>query len=81
MDTTLRLDKHEQYYNASDLIFHDCETAKKPSGVHAHYSELVQLPAATKAKMWLYHYNDGPLPDATKDGFRGFVPRGMKFTF
>ena len=29
--------------------------------------------------MWLMHYNDGDLPDAKKDGFKGFVKQGQEF--
>lgn len=61
------------YYLRSKLIFHDCETAAAPSGVHAHFDQLAKLSPEIKAKMWLYHYNDGPLPNAKKQGFLGFV--------
>lgn len=69
----------QAFYEEADLIFHDCETASYKSGVHAHYSELVELPAKYKKKMWLYHYNPGPLPDAVADGFLGFVTKGQTF--
>jgi ribonuclease BN (tRNA processing enzyme) len=65
-------------YDQADLVFHDCETGPR-SGVHAHYHDLCGLPAALKKKIWLYHYNPGPLPDAVADGFRGFVRRGQSF--
>lgn len=68
-------------YEASDIIFHDCETSAVISGVHAHYDQLKSLPAKYKAKMWLYHYNPGTLPDAKADGFRGFVSCGQCFDF
>jgi hypothetical protein len=42
---------------------------------------LSALSAEIKRKMWLYHYQPGPLPDAEKDGFRGFVKRGQTFDF
>jgi ribonuclease BN (tRNA processing enzyme) len=71
----------ETFYGQSDLIFHDCETSKYPSTIHAHYDDLRTLPAATKAKMWLYHYNDGDRPDAAADGFAGFVRQGQAFAF
>ena len=67
------------FYDRADVIFHDCETSQYESHVHAHYRKLMLLPAETRAKMWLYHYQDGPLPDAKKDGFRGFVKRGSSF--
>lgn len=71
----------KDFYNQSDIIFHDCETTKKPSGVHAHFKELCQLAPEVKAKMWLYHYNPGKLPDAAGAGFRGFVKKGQTFEF
>ena len=78
-DTQFKPDKHMPYYQKADIIFHDCETTKKPSGVHPHYSQLITLDADIKAKMWLYHYNPGVLPDAKKDGFRGFIKKGQSF--
>lgn len=64
-------------YDQSDMVLHDCETSPCPSRAHSHYSELRQLPAEVKAKTWLYHYNDGDLPDALADGFLGFAVRGQ----
>lgn len=69
------------FYEEADIIFHDCETQPHLSGVHAHYSELVELPLHVKNKMWLYHYNPGKLPNAKKDGFLGFVAKGQHFIF
>lgn len=80
-DTQLSLHQMMVFYQLADVIFHDCETASGKSGVHAHYDELKTLDPKIKSKMWLYHYNPGPLPDATKDGFRGFVKRGQCFDF
>lgn len=71
----------ETFYQEADLIFHDCETSPTHSNVHAHYTELVNLPPEIKKKMWLYHYNPGPLPDAEDDGFKGFVKKGQTFEF
>jgi ribonuclease BN (tRNA processing enzyme) len=69
------------FYRRASVIFHDCETYPHKSGVHAHYTELITLPPEVRAKMWLYHYQDGALPDAKKDGFAGFVERGQTFEF
>lgn len=71
----------QDMYNQADVIFQDCETTPYKSGVHAHYTELVELDAKTKAKMRLYHYADGELPDAKKDGFHSFVKPGQVFKF
>lgn len=61
------------------LIFHDCETQREPTGVHAHYDELRTLPLGIKRKMWLYHYQPNPPQDPKKDGFKGFVVKGQDF--
>jgi ribonuclease BN (tRNA processing enzyme) len=74
------------YLNEADVIFHDCDTSPFPSGVHAHYNELVALSDDIKAKMWLYHYHDNVIEDwnningkAIEDGFLGFVPTYTRF--
>jgi len=69
------------FYAMADIIFHDCETTKFKSRVHAHYEELISLDPSLKKKIWLYHYNPGPLPDAVNDGFQGFVKKGQVFQF
>jgi ribonuclease BN (tRNA processing enzyme) len=68
-------------YNEADIIFQDCETSEWSSKQHAHYNDLKTLDPGIKEKMWLYHYNDGPLPDAKLDGFQGFVKIGQSFDF
>ncbi|MGY6214578.1 MBL fold metallo-hydrolase [Methylolobus aquaticus] len=69
------------FYNSADVIFQDCETSNWKSGIHAHYDDLCTLPDAIRAKMWLYHYSDGKLPDAVAAGFAGFVRQGQTFSF
>lgn len=78
-DTRFAPERYLKYYNEADIIFHDCELTPNRSGVHAHYEDLATLPANIKKKMWLYHYNPLPLPDAVKDGFCGFVAKGQTF--
>jgi len=78
-DSRYTPDKFKQIYQQADIIFHDCETAQLPSGVHAHFSELCQLPKDIKAKMWLYHYQAGDLPDAVAQGFCGYAKPGQPF--
>lgn len=80
-DTQFRPDEMMKYYKEADLIFHDSETSPYPSGVHARYTDLCTLAPEIKAKMWLYHYNPGSLPDPLKDGFRGFIKKGQSFEF
>lgn len=67
-------------YNKADIIFQDCETSGF-SGQHARYEQLCQLDDEIKNKMWLYGYSNSALPDAKKDGFKGFVTQGQSFEF
>ena len=78
-DTRCDADRLAPYYGRADLIFHDCETSTYTTGIHARYDELRGLPAEVRAKMWLYDYPPGPLPDAVADGFLGFVRPGQSF--
>ncbi len=80
-DTQFAPEELEDCYEAADIIFHDCETSRFPSTIHAHYNELINLPKRIKNKMWLYHYQPGQLPDAHQDGFCGFVCKGQVFDF
>lgn len=78
-DTIFCPEELGKYMQNADLILHDCETSPGASGVHARFEDLLSLPAAIKSKMWLYHYDDGPLPDAATGGFCGFIRRGQVF--
>jgi L-ascorbate metabolism protein UlaG (beta-lactamase superfamily) len=80
-DTKICLDYIGEYFEQADIIFQDCETSRFPSRIHAGYDELLTLPKYIRNKMWMYHYQPGALPDAKKDGFRGFVKRGQAFDF
>ena len=80
-DTQFAPEQLKDFYEMADVIFHDCETAQFESGVHAHYTKLKTLPEKFRRKMWLYHYQDGELPDAPSDGFVGFVKRGQVFDY
>jgi ribonuclease BN (tRNA processing enzyme) len=78
-DTQFAPNQMVDFYKMSDVVYQDCETTPYRSGVHAHYEELRTLDPAIKARMWLYHYQHGPLPDAVADGFLGFVKKGQTF--
>ena len=80
-DTQFSPSQINDFYSMADLILQDCETADHHSGVHAHYEELRTLPEEIKKKMWLYHYQDGELPEAKSDGFLGFVKIGQIFDY
>jgi ribonuclease BN (tRNA processing enzyme) len=73
------LDIKQPLLKSADVIFHDCETGFK-TGVHAHYADLSELPAATKSKITLYHYNDGPKSDCVAAGFAGWAEQGLFIT-
>lgn len=70
-----------KFYEMADVIWHDCETAPYKSGVHAHYEFMKTLDPKYRKKMWLYHYQPGPKPDAVADGFCGFVKCKQEFHF
>lgn len=76
-DTQFAPYQMRKFYDQSDLILHDCETAPFKSGVHAHYEDLNTLPEPVKAKMWLYHYQPEPKQDSLGDGFLGFLQKGQ----
>lgn len=80
-DALYRPDTLAEIAQQADLIWHDAETRNPPTGVHAHYEELKNLPESIKAKTWLYHYQPDPPYDPTKDGFLGFVAKGQSFDF
>jgi ribonuclease BN (tRNA processing enzyme) len=78
-DTKFDLGRLAPHYTRADLIFHDCETGACRTGIHSCYTDLLELPADVRAKTWLYDYQPGPLPDASADGFLGFVRLGQSF--
>ena len=80
-DTKFNFESMQKYYLDADIIFHDCETSRFPTPVHARYPQLLTLPDAIRSKIWLYGYHPGSLPEAEKDGFLGFVKRGQVFEF
>jgi ribonuclease BN (tRNA processing enzyme) len=80
-DAQFRRERLLQLAEYNQVLFHDCETSTVATHVHAHYEELRSLPAAVKAKMWLYHYDPQPPYDAKADGFCGFVSKGQCFEF
>jgi len=56
------------FYDEANLIIQDCETSKFPSGVHAHFNDLMTLPLEIKSKMLLVHYQDNVLADPSWNG-------------
>jgi len=85
MITTDMAKTFEQHmYSFSDLIIHDCETTIKPSGVHTHFSELIELPLEIRNRTLLIHYQDNVIHEwddwtrkATDWGFKGFAKPGL----
>lgn len=80
-DASFTPDLFHQYYLDATVIFQDCETSNEATGLHARYQDLVHLDRSIKQKMWLYDYNEGILPQAEQDGFKGFVQTGQTFGF
>jgi ribonuclease BN (tRNA processing enzyme) len=78
-DTQFNPSHLQAQYERADLIFHDCEIGPVHTKIHPHYDDLRRLPPAVRAKMWLYDYQPGALPDAHADGFKGFVRAGQSF--
>jgi ribonuclease BN (tRNA processing enzyme) len=84
-DTLFEPQRHGEFYSWAEILFHDCETSYQQdgrplrSGIHAHYEDLKTLSPELRRRMWLYHYQPGPKPDAKADGFRGFVAKGQTF--
>jgi ribonuclease BN (tRNA processing enzyme) len=79
-DTQFAPHQIRDFIKQSDIVFHDCEVSKYPSGIHANYNDLKTLPDDEKKKIWLYHYNSvNDLPFAPDDGFQGFVQKGQEF--
>ena len=68
---------------SSSLVFHDCQLydlgRQNEQGVHASYRQLQILPDDVRRRIWLYHYEDTPLPNAKKDGFAGFISELQSF--
>ena len=66
-------------------IFHDCQISdhgeQNELQWHATYKQLCGLPSDVKKKIWLYHYEDAPLPNAKEDGFAGFAQHLQSFLF
>lgn len=78
-DTQFCPNQIKKFYDMSDIIFHDCETAPYYSGVHAHYDDLKTLEAEIKNRIYLCHYNPNPEQNPQNDGFMGFVSKGEEF--
>lgn len=82
-NTKLSLSHLEKKASQCSLIFHDCQLRdlnKDQVEKHASYQQLSTLAPESKEKMWLYRYEDGPHPDAQKDGFAGFAKHLQSFT-
>lgn len=79
-DTRYTPDTFKNYFYEADIIFHDCEVGSS-SGQHARYEALCLLDPEIKKKTWLYGYLNQTLPDAKKEGFKGFVTQGQFFEF
>lgn len=82
-DTRYLPETLSQSYNRAAIIIQDTETTTQKSRIHAHFDDLVYLPADIKAKMYLWHYQDNVVDDfeawqakAKENGFAGFLSKG-----
>ena len=75
-DTEFRPEIGELFPDAQ-AIFHDCAFYPEFKGsVHTHYSQLVTLPQATRARVVLMHHSRVPAnKDPVADGFIGAASR------
>ena len=80
-DCRFERDRLDSGYERAALIFQDCETQAPRTGAHPHFEDLCTLPDGIREKMWLYHVNCPPLPDARAAGFRGIVAPRQDFSF
>ncbi len=72
----------EQRAQECSHIFHDCQLNQEKNGQpgqHASYQQLLQMSSDIKKKVWLYQYEDEPLPNAQEDGFAGFAQNLQSF--
>lgn len=77
---TMITPKSREIMARSNLIWHDCETyPNHKSGVHAHYTDLQELPEEVRKRMWLYHYDPNHPQDPVADGFAGWTKKGQVF--
>jgi ribonuclease BN (tRNA processing enzyme) len=79
-DTCFTPEIFSKFYQQADIIFHDCETSAKKSGVHSNFADLKNLPAKIKMKTWLYHANDPQAVSAKEQGFLGIVKKAQVFS-
>ena len=71
-----------EHFPKIEHIFHDCDVSGYSVGVHASYEQLKLFPKEVRAKMSLYHYNKKMQEvSPEKDGFSGFVQRGIYYEF
>jgi hypothetical protein len=70
----------ESHYKRANRIYMDCETAKVPSGVHPHISDLIyHLDPEIQKKCLLYHYDE--YPDVPSGIFYGILKAGDSHTY
>lgn len=91
-DTMFEPEYPIEYAKIAELMFHDCQLFQ--GGVHASYSELMTLPDAVRANMFLYHYGDnwdqpaswvkkadGFTGNPVEDGFLGWAEQQIAYDF
>lgn len=63
-DTQFAPNQMMDFYKSADYIIQDCETTPYKSGVHAHFSELSNLPKEIKERMYLVHFQDNVIKNS-----------------
>ena len=68
------------HYRRANRIYMDCETAKFPSGVHPHVTDLVnRMDPDIQKKCLLYHYDQ--CPEVPEGMFAGILKPGDAHTY
>jgi ribonuclease BN (tRNA processing enzyme) len=82
-DTRYLPDYLNNYYQQAEIIIHDTETSDIKSVIHSHFDDLQKFNAATKSKIYLWHYQDNVIENfnywqqiANSNGFKGFLRKG-----
>jgi hypothetical protein len=70
----------ESHYRRANRIYMDCETAKMPSGIHPHVSDLINnMDPKIQKKCLLYHYDD--YPQVPENMFYGILKAGSAHSY
>jgi ribonuclease BN (tRNA processing enzyme) len=81
-DTQYTPNQLQGFMKDATVIITDCETSENKSGIHAHWSELIDMSEDIKRKTWFIHFGDEVDEDyierAKAEGFLGFLRPGQE---